>query len=108
MARVPGVDRSGDALRNGNAYGSSPKGRVLVVAGDRPRVRRRRRCRHKSDVAFNERWYGAQRSPCKRGAKFLSFGAYGLALSRFRAHGSAFKAISETVESGQSCDSSAP
>ena len=95
----PGVDRSGDALRHGNAYGSSPKGGVLVVAGDdhgcvsssMP---------HQSDVAFMT-WMMPTLNPANVG-EFLEFGAYGLALSRFSGTWVGFKAISETVESGQS------
>jgi indolepyruvate ferredoxin oxidoreductase len=57
----PGVDRSGDALKHGNAYGSSPHGGVLVVAGDdhgcvsssMP---------HQSDVAFMA-WFMPTLSP---------------------------------------------
>ena len=92
----PGVDRSGDALKHGNAYGSSPHGGVLVVAGDdhgcvsssMP---------HQSDVAFMA-WFMPTLNPSSV-AEYLSFGEYGYALSRFSGMWVGFKAISETVES---------
>jgi indolepyruvate ferredoxin oxidoreductase len=92
----PGVDRSGDALKHGNAYGASPHGGVLVVAGDdhgcvsssMP---------HQSDVAFMA-WFMPTLSPCNV-AEYLAFGEYGYALSRFSGMWVGFKAISETVES---------
>ena len=97
----PGVDRSGDALRHGNAYGSSPKGGVLVVAGDdhgcvsssMP---------HQSDVAFMS-WFMPTLNPASI-EEYLSFGEYGIALSRYSGTWVGFKAISETVESGRSVD----
>ena len=95
----PGVDRSGDALRHGNAYGSAPKGGVLIVAGDdhgcvsssMP---------HQSDVAFMA-WFMPVLNPASVG-EYLTFGEYGLALSRFSGTWVGFKAVSETVESAQS------
>lgn len=95
----PGVDRAGDALKHGNAYGSSPHGGVLVVAGDdhgcvsssMP---------HQSDVAFMS-WFMPTLNPADIG-EYLTFGAYGYALSRFSGMWVGFKAISETVESGAS------
>ncbi|MGY9038169.1 MAG: indolepyruvate ferredoxin oxidoreductase family protein, partial [Rhodobacterales bacterium] len=74
-------------------------GGVLVVAGDdhgcvsssMP---------HQSDVAFMT-WMMPTLNPANVG-EFLEFGAYGLALSRFSGTWVGFKAISETVESGQS------
>lgn len=95
----PGVDRSGDALRHGNAYGSSAKGGVLVVAGDdhgcvsssMP---------HQSDVAFMT-WFMPVLNPASVD-EYLQFGEYGIALSRFSGTWVGFKAISETVESGRS------
>ncbi|QBX99702.1 indolepyruvate ferredoxin oxidoreductase family protein [Rhodophyticola sp. CCM32] len=95
----PGVDRSGDALRHGNAYGSAPKGGVLVVAGDdhgcvsssMP---------HQSDVAFMT-WFMPSLNPASV-TEYQAFGEYGIALSRFSGSWVGFKAISETVESAQS------
>ncbi|KGF71221.1 pyruvate ferredoxin oxidoreductase, partial [Hoeflea sp. BAL378] len=95
----PGVDRSGDALKHGNAYGSSPHGGVLVVAGDdhgcvsssMP---------HQSDVAFMA-WFMPTLNPASV-AEYLEFGEYGYALSRYSGMWVGFKAISETVEGASS------
>ncbi|RMF34943.1 MAG: indolepyruvate ferredoxin oxidoreductase family protein, partial [Alphaproteobacteria bacterium] len=97
----PGLDRAGDALRHGNAYGSSPHGGVLVVAGDdhgcvsssMP---------HQSDAAFLT-WFMPVLHPADLG-EYLAFGEYGYALSRFSGMWVGFKAISETVESGRSVE----
>src|SRR3982750_2024120 len=95
----PGVDRAGDALKHGNAYGSSPHGGVLVVAGDdhgcvsssMP---------HQSDVAFMS-WFMPTLHPASV-SEYLEFGEYGYALSRFTGMGGGFKAISEIGASGAS------
>jgi indolepyruvate ferredoxin oxidoreductase len=97
----PGVDRAGDALKHGNAYGSSPRGGVLVVAGDdhgcvsssMP---------HQSDVAFLS-WLMPNLNPANV-AEYLEYGLYGIALSRFSGMWVGFKAISETVESAMSVE----
>ena len=97
----PGVDRAGDALKHGNAYGSSPHGGVLVVAGDdhgcvsssMP---------HQSDQAMKS-WSMPVVNPSNI-ADMLEFGLYGWALSRFSGAWVGFKAISETVETGSTVD----
>ncbi|WP_438395072.1 indolepyruvate ferredoxin oxidoreductase family protein [Caballeronia sp. DA-9] len=97
----PGVDRAGDALKHGNAYGSSPHGGVLVVAGDdhgcvsssMP---------HQSDQAMIG-WHMPVVNPSNI-ADMLEFGLFGWALSRFSGAWVGYKAISETVESGSTVD----
>ena len=97
----PGVDRAGDALKHGNAYGSSPHGGVLVVAGDdhgcvsssMP---------HQSDFTM-QAWSMPVLHPGNV-AEYLEFGLYGWAMSRFSGNWVGFKAISEVVESGMTVD----
>ena len=97
----PGVDRSGDALKHGNVYGTSTQGGVLVVCGDdhgcvsssTP---------HQSDQAL-QAWSMPVVHPANV-AEYLEFGLYGWALSRFSGAWVGFKAISEVVESGMTVD----
>ncbi len=97
----PGVDRAGDALKHGNAYGSSPHGGVLVVAGDdhgcvsssMP---------HQSDVLL-QAFHLPTVSPASV-AEILEFGLYGWALSRYSGAWVGLTALSEVVESGSTVD----
>ncbi|MEK7345716.1 MAG: indolepyruvate ferredoxin oxidoreductase family protein [Pseudomonadota bacterium] len=97
----PGVDRAGDALKHGNAYGSSPHGGVLVVAGDdhgcvsssMP---------HQSDQAF-QAWHMPVVSPADV-SELVSFGLYGFALSRYSGAWVGMTALSEVVESSATAD----
>ena len=97
----PGVDRAGDALKHGNAYGASPHGGVLAVLGDdhgcvsssMP---------HQSDLTLKA-WHMPVIHPGNV-AEYLEFGLYGWALSRFSGNWVGVKAISEVVESGMTVD----
>jgi indolepyruvate ferredoxin oxidoreductase len=97
----PGVDRAGDAIKHGNAYGSSPHGGVLVVAGDdhgcvsssMP---------HQSDLLF-QAFHMPIVAPANV-AEYLEFGLYGWALSRYSGNWVGLTALSEVVESGATVD----
>ena len=97
----PGVDRAGDALKHGNAYGSSPHGGVLVVAGDDHGCVSSSMS-HQTDVAFMN-FFMPVLNPVNV-AEFLPFAEWGYALSRFSGMWVGFKAVSGTVESGMSFD----
>jgi len=97
----PGVDRAGDALKHGNAYGSSPHGGVLVVAGDDHGCMSSS-MPHQSDLAMQS-WSMPILNPANV-AEVIEFGLYGWALSRFSGAWIGLKAISETIESGSTVD----
>ena len=97
----PGVDWAGDAIKHGHAYGSSPHGGVLVVAGDDHGAVSSTMA-HQSDQALAA-WYLPVLNPSNL-ADYLELGLYGWALSRFSGAWVGFKAISETVESAASLD----
>jgi indolepyruvate ferredoxin oxidoreductase len=97
----PGVDRSGDALKHGNAYGSSPKGGVLVVAGDDHGCVSSSMS-HQSDLALAA-WHMPVIHPGSI-AEYEAFGLWGFAASRFSGAWVGFKAISEVVEGAASVE----
>lgn len=92
----PGVDRSGDALKHGNALGASKHGGVIAFFGDdhgcvsssMP---------HQSDQA-GEHYMMPVLHPAGV-ADYIPFGLYGFAASRYTGAWIGFKTISEVLES---------
>jgi indolepyruvate ferredoxin oxidoreductase len=97
----PGVDRSTDVLKHGNAAGSAKRGGVLVVVGDD------HGCQSSTLPHQSEQVLAAAMIPILNPASvqdYLDFGLYGFALSRFSGCWIGFKAIAEAVESMATVD----
>lgn len=95
----PGVDRAGDALHHGNAAGASRHGGVLLIVGD-DHTAASSSIPHASESSLK-----ALGIPIVHPAsieEYELFGLWGWALSRYSGTWVAFKAITETVESGRS------
>jgi indolepyruvate ferredoxin oxidoreductase len=95
----PGVDRSMDVLKHGNAAGTSQYGGVIALAGDD------HGCQSSTLPHQSEQVFAAAMIPVVNPAtvqEYLDFGILGFALSRYSGCWIGFKAISETVESGSS------
>ncbi len=92
----PGVDCAGDAIKHAHAYGTSPRGGVLLVAGDDHGAVSSTMA-HQSDQTLAA-WSIPVLNPAGV-ADYLGLGLYGWALSRFSGGWVGFKAIAETVES---------
>ncbi len=91
----PGVDRSADALRVANAFGSHRNGGVLCIAGDDHGA-------HSSTFAHQtDQIFEAVMMPVLQPAdvaEIVTFGLAGIAMSRFCGLWVAMKTIAETAE----------
>lgn len=97
----PGVDRSGDVFKHGNAAGTSPYGGVLALAADD------HACRSSTLPHGSEEEFVSAMMPILNPAgvqDILDMGLLGWAMSRYTGRWVGFKTIAETVESSASVD----
>lgn len=95
----PGVDRSGDVFKHGNAAGTSPFGGVLALAADD------HACRSSTLPHGSEDEFVSAMMPILNPAgvqDILDMGLLGWAMSRYTGRWIGFKTIAETVESSAS------
>ncbi len=97
----PGVDRSGDVLKHGNAAGSSEHGGVLCFAGD-DHAAKSSSMPHQSDHAFMSALMPVLYPSSIH--EFLEMGLLGVAMSRYSGCWVGMKFISDTVETTASVD----
>ena len=100
-AKGPGVDRSGDALKHGNAAGSAPHGGVLLLAGD-DHTCKSSTLPHQSEYSFMDAGIPVMNPSGVQ--ELLDLGLFGWAMSRFSGCWIAFKTIAETVDSSASVE----
>ncbi|KAB7769816.1 indolepyruvate ferredoxin oxidoreductase family protein [Xanthomonas maliensis] len=97
----PGVDRSGDVFKHGNAAGTSPYGGVLALAADD------HACRSSTLPHGSEDEFVSAMMPILNPAgvqDILDMGLLGWAMSRYTGRWIGFKTIAETVESSASVE----
>jgi indolepyruvate ferredoxin oxidoreductase len=97
----PGVDRSGDAFKHGNAAGSAPHGGVLLLAGD-DHTCKSSTLPHQSEYAFMDACIPVLNPSGVQ--EILDLGLYGWAMSRYSGCWIALKTIAETVDSSASIE----
>lgn len=101
----PGVDRSMDAIKHGNLAGSSKHGGVLALIGDDHGA-------YSSSTAHqSEHLMEAAMIPIINPSdirEYIEYGLYGFALSRYSGCWSAFKVLTETIDSSASLEVKPP
>jgi indolepyruvate ferredoxin oxidoreductase len=95
----PGVDRSGDPFKHGNAAGTSRHGGVLAVAGD-DHTCKSSSLPHQSEYAFVDASMPVLNPSNVR--EIVELGLYGYALSRFSGCWVGLKVTQETADATQS------
>ncbi|MCW2746824.1 MAG: indolepyruvate ferredoxin oxidoreductase family protein [Mycobacterium sp.] len=91
----PGVDRTGDAFRHANLYGANPTGGALVLAADDPGSK------SSTVPCVTERTLAELQIPVlypRSAEELISFGLYGVALSRASGCWVALKVVSDVAD----------
>lgn len=95
----PGVDRSGDALKHANFFGTMPLGGVLALAGD-DHACKSSTLPHQTEYAFMDAFIPVIHPATVQDV--LDLGIYGWALSRYASVWACFKMLSDTVDTAAS------